>query len=78
MYTGFRDKADQAALAARYPGPSKPEDTSPILMIVMTDYGTMQNKGGEKHCLDGGCSGCHGRRGSELLQLYQRPGQQRP
>ena len=48
MYTSFRERADQAALAARYPGPSRPEDTSPIVMMVMTDYGTMQKEGGEK------------------------------
>lgn len=37
LYRGARRAAEQAALAAKYPGPSLPEHTKPIVMMVMVD-----------------------------------------
>jgi len=47
MYTSFRERADQAALAAMYPGPSRPEDTNPIVMMVLVGSG--EGPKDEKH-----------------------------
>ncbi|EEU33895.1 uncharacterized protein NECHADRAFT_88823 [Fusarium vanettenii 77-13-4] len=40
MYRGARRAADQAALAAKYPGPSLPEHTNPmVMMMTFSDAG---------------------------------------
>ncbi|EGO53342.1 hypothetical protein NEUTE1DRAFT_126669 [Neurospora tetrasperma FGSC 2508] len=48
LYTSFQDTRNQAVLAARYPGPSRPEDTNPMVMMVMADYGSISQKDDEK------------------------------
>jgi len=45
LYTSYQDKADQAALAERYPGLSRPEDTNPIVWMVNVDYGAILKEG---------------------------------
>ncbi|PSR81476.1 hypothetical protein BD289DRAFT_413041 [Coniella lustricola] len=38
LYERYKDQTNQDALAAMYPGPSLPEHTNPIVMMVQVDY----------------------------------------